>query len=105
VLLPRNLAAALLGLALVTYFLGQSAITFSRTGLYLGIAGLGATCFALLRSRRHSLMSLLFGVLGLALVALTLATLNNFTGGKLAERFTDTRPTGRDTIASMDLQI
>jgi hypothetical protein len=105
VLLPRNPVAASLGLALVTYFLGQSAVTFSRTGLYLGIASLGVICLALLRSPRHRLMTLFFGVLGSVLVALALATLNDFTGGKLGERFADLRPTGRDTIASTDLQI
>jgi hypothetical protein len=87
------------------WLLAQSALTFSRTGLYLFGATFGVAAIFLVQwkggGRRFVFLSL---VLGTA-VCIVLPMLDAFTGGKLGERFRYTGLTGRDSIAKMDLQI
>ena len=84
----------------------QSALTFSRTGLYnAGISAIAAT-FYLARDGRSRLKIL--GIIAIGfLVAnyLLLPKLDEFTGGALLARFRNTSLTGRDTIIKADLQI
>ncbi len=91
---------------LMIILLTQSALTFSRGGVYLALAsGLVATFF-LAQDRAHRRTIL---VLGLLLVALLnyflLPLLDNLTQGQFLLRFTDLDPTGRDQIAIADLLI
>jgi O-antigen ligase len=84
----------------------QSALTFSRTGLYnAGISAIAAT-FYLARDGRTRLKILGVIVIGF-LVAnyLLLPKLDEFTSGALLTRFRNTNLTGRDTIIKADLQI
>jgi O-antigen ligase len=85
-------------------FATQSALTFSRTGVYLAVGAILLGSFYLWRDRRMRFK------LGLVLAfSILLATLfvipflNHFTGGVLSERFSDTDPTGRDLIFKADL--
>jgi O-antigen ligase len=84
----------------------QSALTFSRTGLYnAGISAIVAT-FYLARDGRTRLKIL--GVIAIGfLVAnyLLLPKLDEFTSGALLARFRNTSLTGRDTIIKADLEI
>lgn len=90
---------------LALWLLAQSALTFSRTGLYLFGASLGfAAMFLVQRKGGGGRFVFLLLVLGTA-VCVALPMLDAFTGGKLEERFHDTGLTGRDTIAKLDLQI
>jgi len=96
---------ALLFVAMVA-MAAQSALTFSRTGLYnAGISAVAAT-FYLARDGRARLKILGVIVIGF-LVAnyLLLPKLDEFTSGTLLARFRNTSLTGRDTIIKADLQI
>jgi O-antigen ligase len=93
----------LAGLALA--LLAQSALTFSRTGLYLFTAAFGVAAGFLLQAKSKTLHLLLLLAVLVAVAGASLPLLNAFTGGKLVERFSDTGLTGRDTIANMELQI
>jgi O-antigen ligase len=84
----------------------QSALTFSRTGLYnAGISAIAST-FYLARDGRTRLKILGVIVIGFLVVNyLLLPKLDEFTSGALLARFRDTSLTGRDTIIKADLQI
>lgn len=84
----------------------QAALTFSRTGLYLGI---GCSCLAsifLVRNRRV-FGSILVGGTVVALLAwfVVLPRLNDLTGGHLEDRLKNTSTTGRDVVMREDLNI
>ena len=97
------LKAALL--VVMLFLTVQSALTFSRSGLYLASGGIVLAAFFLIRDRRYfAQMAFGIGVLLLAINFLLLPQLEKFTGGLLAERFTNTRLTNRDRIAEEDLQ-
>ena len=84
----------------------QSALTFSRGGLYTA-AGAAAAAVPFLVRDRAARRRLFFGgiiALGLA-VFLVLPGLESFTGGALGARFEDIGTTGRDRIAMADLTI
>jgi len=82
----------------------QSALTFSRAGLY-NAAGAGLlAAFYFLRDRKsRGRFIVLAAVLVLATVSIILPGLNAFTGGALSERFSNTGTTGRDRIALAEL--
>jgi O-antigen ligase len=84
----------------------QSALTFSRTGLYnAGISAVAAT-FYLARDGRTRLKILGVIVVGFFCANyLLLPKLDEFTSGTLLTRFRNTSLTGRDTIIKADLQI
>ncbi|MCI0551025.1 MAG: O-antigen ligase family protein [Anaerolineae bacterium] len=91
---------------LIFLFGAQSAMTFSRTGLYLAGSGLVLASFYLFRDPRK-LIQLISGMVLLVLITnfLILPRLDAFTQGALSARFHETDATGRDKIGSMDLQI
>lgn len=102
--LPRRLRIILF---VVTLFLGiQSAMTFSRGGLYMAAGATVAALFYLSRSRRQMITTVF---IGLALFAVTkyvvLPRLDSFTDGALAERFEKTDLTGRDTLIRDELDL
>ncbi|MEI8039979.1 MAG: O-antigen ligase family protein, partial [Verrucomicrobiota bacterium] len=90
---------------LALWFLAQSALTLSRTGIYLFGAALGAASVFLIQRKgaagRLLLVVLLLGVGTCALLPL----LDAFTGAKLTERFSDKGLTGRDSVAKLDLRV
>lgn len=84
----------------------QSALTFSRGGLYTA-AGAAAAALPFVARDRAARWRLFIGgtvALGLA-VFFVLPGLERFTGGALAARFEDTGTTGRDLIAKADVTI
>jgi hypothetical protein len=93
-------------LGLIGLLVAQSALTFSRGGLYNLLLVVPLALFFFMRQggeyqRRVFLFVLvvmvLFGVLG--------STLNDFTSGMLLKRFQDTNTTGRVDLISADLRI
>lgn len=94
------LGAAMLGLAI------QSALTFSRGGLYMAAGGVAiAGCFAAtdvrLRGRLIGLLVVLFVAANYAVIPYVDA----FTGGQIGTRFSDTYLTGRDRMIRADIEL
>jgi hypothetical protein len=87
-------------------FAAQSALTFSRCGLYYAGASILAAAVCLVRNPRQALQ--LAGVAG-AVVAifyfLIFPQLDAFTGGALSARFQKTQLTGRDEIMMADVKL
>lgn len=95
----------------IMFFLGllfatQSALTFSRGGLYCAA---GALFFLILnmvqnkKSRNRIVSSLVLVLLAANFIALP--ALTKFTGGAIVERFKDTSATGRESIFQDDISI
>ncbi len=87
-------------------FAAQSALTFSRGGLYIATGGAAvAACFAArdvrLRAKLVPIL-LVFLVIGNYFV---LPYLDAFTGGKISARFEDTYSTGRDRMIRADIDL
>lgn len=101
-----NWRARALAFAVMIFAVVQSALTFSRGGLYS--AG-GATVLAALflsRSRRARATLVVFAVLlSAAAYFVILPRLDAVTSGALFERFEDTSLTGRDVLIQADLGI
>lgn len=93
----------LMGLATVCTL--QSAMTFSRGGVLSLALALVVAGPWLLAGHRYKKQI----VLGLVAVALALAVafpmLNDYTGGKLAERFTEKQMSGRERLAAADWEV
>jgi hypothetical protein len=92
--------------AIMSFLLAQSALTFSRGGLYMagGAAFLAALFLVRNRSTRVRLL-VLVGVLAVTIGFVLLPRLDSFTGGALTKRFSDTRTTGRDELVYADLEV
>jgi O-antigen ligase len=93
-------------LCLMLYFTAQSALTFSRSGVYLIAGGLLLALPLMLQNRRLRLQLLA----GLALVFLAinfylLPRLDAFTQGMLKQRFSETQTTQRGQIMSEDWRL
>ncbi len=101
---PRALKITLLVTAL--FLLVQSALTFSRGGLYAaGVSAILASLY-LIRDRRLRAQFALGAVAIFILVNfLVLPQLDQFTTGALSKRFSDTRMSGRDKIIMEDLEV
>jgi len=101
----RPQVRVLLGL-LMAWFAVQSALTFSRTGLYLTGLSVAIGVMPLLRNARAR-----WTVLGLATLTFLLAYflvvpwLDSFTGGALGDRFRNTNLTNRDKFWKAELQM
>lgn len=104
-LMPRRGGPRLTIILLTLVMLGQALLTFSRGGVYSFAVALAVFGFHLMSShggrRRFLVLLVLFAVL---LSAVVFPSLDNFTGGTLAERFQDTDTTGRLEAAQADLQ-
>ena len=100
----RSLKPLLIGTMLA--LAGQAALTFSRTGLYLGIGCSIIASLFLVRNRRV-FGSILIGGTVVALLAwlVVLPRLNELTGGRLEERLKNTSTTGRSTVMMEDINI
>lgn len=88
------------------FFAAQSMLTFSRGGIYNAVGGLLVIILFHFRSLADGVKRLLPILAFVALFAwLVFPTLNNFTGGKLLERFEEQGTTNRVDIIQSDLQI
>lgn len=91
---------------LTILFTAQSVMTFSRGGIY---NALGAGVFVVLFQMQNLGQGIkrLLPVAGLAAIFLLLVFpyLDNFTGGKLQERFEETDPTNRSEIVQSDFRM
>ncbi|MGH9841787.1 MAG: O-antigen ligase family protein [Blastocatellia bacterium] len=84
----------------------QCALTFSRGGLYMACGGALLAVLLLIRDRRARLrLVAVIAVLFLTINFLLLPQLDEFTGGALSKRFSDTKLTGRDNLVMADLQV
>jgi O-antigen ligase len=83
----------------------QSALTFSRTGVFLMIGGVATfSVFHLIKGRRSKVQLTISLILIIAICAsILLPRLEVFTGGTLLPRFESLNSTGRDLIARADL--
>jgi hypothetical protein len=83
----------------------QSALTFSRGGLYNAAGGIALASFCLIKDPRSRIKVVVFAAL-LLLTAnyIVWPRLDAFTGGALSARFENTDTTGRGDIAILDLR-
>ncbi len=88
------------------FFAAQSALTFSRSGIYSAIGASLAVVFFQFRHVGEGLKRLM-PILALAAVFFwfVFPALDDFTGGKLQERFEDTGTSNRVEIAQSDFEI
>jgi O-antigen ligase len=81
-------------------------LTFSRTGLYSAGIAIAAALPFFLRSRRFRWQALAaFAALLLLGIAVVFPKLNDFTQGRLKDRFADSRTSGRDQLVLDDLKL
>lgn len=91
---------------LVLEFAMQSALTFSRAGVYYATASIVAGCVLLMKHLRSALpMAAILGALFLFAYYVVFPRLDEYTGGALSARFENTHLTGRAEIMDADLQI
>jgi hypothetical protein len=91
---------------LVPVFGVQSALTFSRGGLYTFALALAPAALLSLRNRASRRWLVLFtGALTVITALVLVPRLDEFTGGELSARFADTNPTHRDAIIYEDLRL
>jgi O-antigen ligase len=97
-----SLRLRLVLLAALLLFTAQSALTFSRSGLYIAGAAILAALFYLARTPvvRARLLQVL--PMMLLLLAIMWPRIDAFTDGALSERFTDVNLTHRDELAYDD---
>jgi hypothetical protein len=89
---------------LVVLFLVQSALTFSRSGIYFALISI-VTGSVFLINNKQTLMRLVFAIFLFSAAAyFILPRLDAMTGGKLTERFMNTEPSGRQEIMLSDLK-
>lgn len=104
-LLPRSRGARGFVLLMTLAMLGQGLLTFSRGGIYSFVLGLAVFGLHLMNTpRARGRLLLLFGLFGVILVVGVYPLLDDFTGGSLSERFSDTDTTGRLEAAQVDLR-
>jgi len=83
----------------------QSAMTFSRGGLYSLTGALVAGAFFLYRVPRYQVKLIRCAVAVLTAAAIILPVLNAYTSGALTDRFRSTDMTGRDALVRTDLEL
>lgn len=87
-------------------FMVQSALTFSRGGLYVMTASIIASSFFYLRSMKDFIQfTVVIGVLVLVGALVVFPFLERFTSGKFSERFSETNMSGREEKIESDLDI
>lgn len=93
-------------LAAALWFMAASALTFSRGGLYsAAAAALVFALFALRSGAARLRFVVAASVVGVVAAFVIFPALDDFTGGKLSERFESTDTTGRDEIAQAEIQV
>jgi O-antigen ligase len=98
--------ASLMILGLSVLFVVQSALTFSRGGLYNILVSLPVAFSFFIRYGSHTRRQVFVFLLALVFVVLAFAdNLNNYTNGLLFDRFQSTFATGRVELIQADLQV
>lgn len=88
------------------FLAAQSVLTFSRGGIYNALGAIVILVLFQLQNINETAKKILpFVLLFVVFFALVFPFLNDFTGGKLSERFEDTETTGRLDIIESDFQI
>jgi hypothetical protein len=96
----------LLMFAIMTVVLIQSALTFSRGGLYMFSAAGLAAFLCLVSDSRKRIRVVAFGlVIFAATEYVIIPALDEFTNGAILTRFQDTRTTGRDELVITELEL
>lgn len=102
----RAVSLRFIELALALWFVGQSALTFSRGGLVsAGIAGLVLLLHYVWTPRAWFRLLSAVGALLLVAGAIVLPRLDQFTEGALGDRFGDRTSSGRSSLAEEDIRI
>ena len=93
-------------ICLMLVLLAQTALTFSRGGLYNTVVGLGIAFFYLIRESRSRLQFILVAVFLLAFSGyVILPRLDEFTGGALVDRLENTSATGREDFVAYQMRV
>ncbi len=101
--IPRGRKIILYAIAI--FLLTQSALTFSRGGLYMTLGGAIPAIFFFIRDRRLRLQLVsVIAAFFLIVNFVLLPNLDEFTEGTLTKRLVNTKLTGRDKLAMADLQ-
>jgi O-antigen ligase len=99
-----NIGLKALTLLLMVIFAVQSALTFSRGGLYIAVgSALAGSLFIVKNNRARIKLILSAAVICVVGYYFVLPSLDTFTNGKLEARFENTKPTGRDRLAGAEL--
>jgi O-Antigen ligase len=99
----KGLRLIMLGLLLL--FGTQSALTFSRGGLFMAFVSGMIASLMLMRSRRARIRLIVIGLFLFVIGGyVVLPRLETFTKGSIVTRFQNTAPTGRDAIVAEDLR-
>lgn len=102
--LPWRVKAPLLGLAVL--FATQAALTFSRGGLALAFGGAFMAIVYLVRDRRTRVTLVILATLLFAVGKyVVVPRLDEFTSGRLSERYMNTTSSNRFKLAMFDLEI
>ena len=84
----------------------QSALTFSRSGLYLAVASTVLACALAVRDRRRRITLAASGVAVYFIVSMfVVPMLDRYTDGTLSRRFSDAQTTGRADLMKADLLV
>ncbi len=95
-----------IGTGLVLLFVAQSAMTFSRGGLYAAVAaGMASMPFMMSDRRVRRVVFPLIAAIMVIGIGVILPRLDRFTGGKLTQRFEQVQTTNRVKLMIDDLQI
>lgn len=89
---------------LVFLWLGQAALTFSRSGVYIFLGSALVSAPLLLAKKNHRRTLLETALLCAVCCSMLVPLLLNVTGGKLQERFANTHTTGRADMAALEWQ-
>ncbi len=84
----------------------QSALTFSRSGVYTAVCASIAATFYLVTNRKN-IMKIIFTMLVIVLIAnfFVWPRLVRFTGGAIEKRFKETSMTNRESLFNQDIQL
>jgi len=101
-----KIAGKVIGTGLVLLFVTQSAMTFSRGGLYAAVAaGAAGIPFMMADRRVRRVVFPLIAAIMVIGIGVILPRLDEFTGGKLTQRFEQVQSTNRLGLMLDDLQI
>ena len=93
-----------IAVSLMLFFAMQAALTFSRSGIWMGALSTFVAFAFLARNSRTLIMAVVIAVLVVPIGWFVIfPALDRFTGDKLSARFRDKGLTGRDTIALEEL--
>jgi hypothetical protein len=95
-----------LALVLILFFAAQAALTFSRTGIWLGLITIGAASIFTIRDPRKFISTLIGALLVVGIFYFVIfQSLDEFTGHKLSERYTQKGFGNREDLARNDLML